>query len=108
VPLTVAWRRKIFDTFRKEHSREDHMMSPESQALYDEWENKIRSEGIKQGRKEGRKAGRKAGERALVRKQLTLRFGALPADAEQRINASCMGKQRCGRAQDSVFLARAG
>jgi hypothetical protein len=30
------------------------------------------------------------GERALVRKQLTLRFGTLPADAEQRIKRASL------------------
>jgi hypothetical protein len=108
IHLLVAWRPKIFET-----SSEDNMLSPESKALYVEWEAKIRGEGIKKGlekglekgrkegiekgRKEGIKAGKeqgikagkeqgiKEGERALVRRQLTLRFGKLPAGAERRI-----------------------
>jgi hypothetical protein len=73
-----------------EDFREDHMMSPESQARYNAWESKIRGEGIKQGRKQGMQAGIEKGERALVRKQLTLRFGRLPADAEQRLRRASL------------------
>jgi hypothetical protein len=98
--LILAWRREMFEASRQEHSREDHMMSPESQARYDAWEREVRGEGIKEGRKQGRKAGRKAGiqagiekgERALVRKQLTLRFGELPADAEQRLKQASLAE----------------
>jgi hypothetical protein len=40
----------------------------------------------------GREEGRKEGERALVRKLLTLRFGKLPADAEQRLERASLAE----------------
>jgi hypothetical protein len=105
--VALAWRGKIFET-----SREKPMMSPETQALYDELKHQLRSEGWKEGRKagrqEGRKAGRqegrKAGEQALVRKLLTLRFGKLPPDAEQRLKRASLAELE--RWAERVLTAR--
>jgi flagellar biosynthesis/type III secretory pathway protein FliH len=85
--VALAWRRKIFDTSGKKP-----MMSPETQALWDELKNELLSKGRREGRKAGREEGRKEGERALVRKLLTLRFGKLPADAEQRLKRASLAE----------------
>jgi hypothetical protein len=46
-----------------------------------------RQEGRQQGRQEGRQQGRQEGRRLQVRKQLELKFGALPADVRARVSA---------------------
>jgi hypothetical protein len=103
--VALAWRGKIFDTSSTSStSREKPMMSPETQALYDELKHQLRSEGWKEGRKAGREEGRKAGERALVRKQLTLRFGTLPPDAEQCIRRASLAELE--RWAERVLTAR--
>ncbi|MDF9392792.1 MULTISPECIES: Rpn family recombination-promoting nuclease/putative transposase [Methylococcus] len=54
-----------------------------------EWTEKWKREGLQQGRQEGRQEGiqegRTQGEIALLRRQLTRRFGPLPAWAEARL-----------------------
>jgi hypothetical protein len=109
--VMVAWRPKILET-----SSEDNMLSPETKALYAAWEEKIIAKGIEKGRKEGIKAGKaqgikagkaqgiKEGERALVRKQLTLRFGKLSADAERRIARASLAELE--RWAERVLTAR--
>jgi hypothetical protein len=97
--VSLAWRGKIYET-----SRNKPMMSPETQARYDALKNELRSEGWKEGRKAGREEGRKAGERALVRKLLTLRFGKLPADAEQRLRRASLAELE--RWAERVLTAR--
>jgi hypothetical protein len=60
------------------------MIYPETKARCAEWKAKVLDEGIKKGRREG--------ERALVRKLLVLRFGELPADAEQRLEHASVAR----------------
>lgn len=81
--LMVAWREEIFET-----SREEEMLSPESKARYAAWEKRVRGEG----RLEGIKEGRLEGERMLLRKQLALRFGELPAEVERRIECASLAE----------------
>jgi hypothetical protein len=87
VEVTVAWRKEMFET-----SNEDDMIYPETKARYAEWKAKVLDEGMKKGIEEGIKKGRKAGERALVRKQLILRFGELPADVERRLERASVAR----------------
>ena len=47
-----------------------------------------RAEGRVEGRAEGRAEGRVEGKAAVLRRQLTLRFGPLPARLEQRLQAA--------------------
>jgi hypothetical protein len=75
VQVALAWQTQISETFRTKL-----MMSPKTKALYDEWENKAIQKGIEKGK------------RALLRKQLMLRFGALPADAEERIEHASLAE----------------
>ena len=42
-------------------------------------------QGLQQGRQEGRQEGIQQGETALLKRQLTRRFGPLPAWAEQHL-----------------------
>jgi hypothetical protein len=81
--VALAWRQQILETSRKKP-----MMSPETKARYEAVKNEL----LSQGRKEGRSQGRKAAARAIVRKLLTLRFGKLPADAEQRLRRGSLAE----------------
>jgi flagellar biosynthesis/type III secretory pathway protein FliH len=76
------------------------MLYPETKARYAEWKAKV----LDEGRKEGIEKGRKEGERALVRKLLTLRFGELPADAEQRLEQASLAELE--RWAERVLTAR--
>jgi hypothetical protein len=69
--VALAWQTQMFETFRNKP-----MMSPKTKALYDEWENKAIEKG----------------QRALVRKLLTLRFGDLTANAEQRLEHASLAE----------------
>jgi hypothetical protein len=79
VEMALAWRHEMLKT-----TSEGDMIYSETKARYDAWKAKVLDEGIKQGKREG--------ERALVRKQLTLRFGELPADAERRLERASLAK----------------
>jgi hypothetical protein len=115
VEMMLAWRHEMFET-----SNEGAMIYPETKARYAEWKAKVldegmrkgieqglkqgiergrkqgiergRKQGIERGRKQGIERGRKQGEQALLRKQLTLRFGELPADAEKRIRRASLAE----------------
>jgi flagellar biosynthesis/type III secretory pathway protein FliH len=79
----LAWRQEMIET-----SSEGNMIYPETKARYAEWKAKVLDEGMKKGIRKGKREGK----RELVRKQLMLRFGELPADAEQRLERASLAR----------------
>jgi hypothetical protein len=65
------------------HEEEDDV-SAEIRAWFEDYQQKLRDEGLKEGLKEGRKEG----ERTLLLRQLRARFGELPAASVARIEAA--------------------
>jgi len=65
-------------------------MSAEIRAWFEDYQQKLRNEAIKEGRKEGRNEGRNEGGRSLLLRQLRARFGELLAATVARIEAADM------------------
>jgi predicted transposase YdaD len=59
-----------------------------AQQLRQEGRREGRQEGRREGRQEGRQEGIPHGEALILRRQLTRRFGPLPAWAEQALNTA--------------------
>lgn len=80
LPLVLAWLEKVSND-----STEVQMQRfSETKTEYDRWAERHRSEGMERGIERG--------TRALVRKQLALRFGKLPADAEKRLERASVAE----------------
>lgn len=52
------------------------------------WARQWEEEGRKKGREEGREEGLHEGQAALLQRQLTRKFGPLPAEVAQRIESA--------------------
>lgn len=75
-PLLVHFRLGIAEP----ETNEEADVSAEIQAWFEDYQRKLRDEGVKEGRKEG--------ERNLLLRQLRARFGELPDAALARIEAA--------------------
>jgi hypothetical protein len=79
-------------------TNEEEDVSAEIRAWFEDYQQKLRNEairegrneGIREGRSEGIREGRKEGECSLLLRQLRARFGELPAAAIARIEAADM------------------
>jgi hypothetical protein len=72
-------------------TNEEDEMSAEIQAWYEEYQQKqkkSREEALRQGLEQGRKQGLNEGARSLLLRQLSARFGNLPAAVVSRIGAA--------------------
>jgi predicted transposase YdaD len=65
---------------------EGGMMGERFQRKYATWADELKDEGRQEGREEGREEGRLLTLRSTLKRLLTKRFGALPADAAERID----------------------
>jgi predicted transposase YdaD len=68
--------------------REELMMTAKSLYPQSDFAREHFGKGRVEGRAEGRVEGRAEGEAAVLRRQLSLRFGPVPARLEQRLQAA--------------------
>lgn len=69
----VAWGNKIFETLQEDEEMRKFFL-PETEKLYNEWEQRVRKDGYNDG------------ERALLARMLASRFGELPPALRERVD----------------------